>query len=173
MSTPAAPPEGRRNGAVEMIMSAPPVTIEPAANLAEAAERMISRGVGSLLVVDTGGQLIGILTDGDFTARRAGFPFSTFRAPQVLGEWLGDEGVERLYREVRRRRVSDVMSTRLCTVEAGEHVEQVLRLMLEHDIKHVPVVDDGRPIGIVARHDLLKLLLDCLPMKAASGEEER
>lgn len=144
------------------IMTPSPVTIRADASLASAAELMLDRGIGSLPVVDEDGRLVGIITDSDFGAREAGVPFSTFRAPQVLGSWIGKEGVEKAYEAARSRRVEEIMSAPVHTVDEEGTLEDVLLTMLRHDIKHVPVVRDGRPVGMVARHDLLKLLLETL-----------
>ncbi|MFW6083651.1 MAG: CBS domain-containing protein [Gemmatimonadota bacterium] len=153
------------------IMSRPPITIGPEVSLADAAELMLDRKVGSLLVVDSAGRLIGIITDSDFAAKSAGIPFSTLRRPQVLGQWLGAEGVDRIYREACRRTVAEVMTSHVHTVAADERVEKALRLMMDQDIKHVPVLDDGKPLGMIARHDLLKMMLETLP-GASEGKPE-
>lgn len=152
---------------LEKIMSRPPVTAAPETSLAEAAQVMLDHGVNSLLVVDADGDLCGIVTDGDFAARRVGVPFSTLRRPQVLGQWLGEDGVERVYREARRRTLGEVMSDNVHSVSSEGTVEDVIRVMLDRDVKHIPVVEDGKPLGLIARHDLLKMLYD------APGEEGR
>lgn len=154
------------------IMSRPPITIGPDVSLADAAELMLDRKVGSLLVVDSAGRLIGIITDSDFAAKPAGIPFSTLRRPQLLGEWLGVEGADRIYREACRRTVAEVMTGHVHAVAADEGVEKVLRVMMERDIKHVPVVHDGKPLGMIARHDLLKMMLEALPGAGAGQLEE-
>lgn len=157
---------------LQRIMTRPPITVGADVTLAEAAARMLDAGVGSLLVTDEDGQVVGIVTDSDFAARRAGIPFTTIHRPQVLGEWLGEEGVDRVYREARRRTVGEVMSSRVHSVTADDSIEQVLRLMLDRDIKHVPVVSEGRPVGMIARHDLLKMMLHNLSGSgAAQGDE--
>lgn len=158
--------------ALQPIMTRPPITVTPETSLADAAEIMLDRGVGSLIVVDAGGELVGIVTDSDFAARRAGIPFSTLHRPQVLGEWLGEEGVERVFREARRRTVGEVMSAHVHAVGSDDTVERVLHLMLDRNIKHVPIVDDGRPVGMVARHDLLKMLMRALPGAGSSEPGE-
>lgn len=140
------------------IMTAPAITIQEDVNLETAAERMLERDVGALAVVDGDGTLVGILTDSDFIARHVGVPFSTFRVPQVLGEWLGDEDVEEIYRAARNRRVEEIMSSPVYTVSEDDGMRTILDVMVDRDVKHVPVVRDGRPVGMVARHDLLRLL---------------
>lgn len=149
--------------ALQRIMSRPPITVGPETSLAEAAELMLDSGVGSLLVVDPSGRLVGIVTDSDFAARPAGIPFTALRLPQVLGEWLGEDGVERIYQEARRRTVAEIMTGNVYAVSSTDCVENALRLMMDQNIKHVPVIDDGKPLGMVARHDLLKMMLEAVP----------
>lgn len=149
-----------RNQSIARIMAAPVVHVTPDRDLATVARLMLEHGIGSVLVVDEEERLVGIVTDSDFSARNSGIPFSTFRAPQVLGYWMGREGVERLYREAARRPVREIMSSPVHTVDEGGTLADVLQVMLQRNVKHVPVVREGRPVGMVARHDLLKLMLD-------------
>lgn len=155
---------------VRRIMSRPAVSVGEDTDLATAAETMLEHGVGSVLVVDGEGRVTGIVTDSDFCARDVRIPFSTFRLPQVLGHWLGKDGLERTYREARKRRVTEIMTRPVHAVEEGDPVERVLELMLRRDIKHVPVLRDGKPVGMVARYDLLKLLAEEVGVR---GEGER
>lgn len=145
--------------AVDRIMSRPPVTVPSGTTLAEAARIMLDGNIGSLLCVDGAGKLVGIVTDSDFASRKVGIPFSDFRAPTVLGQWIEGGGVERIYERARERQVDEIMTTPVHCVETGADLEAVLRVMLDKNIKHVPIVRDGRPFGIVTRHDLLKLLV--------------
>lgn len=141
------------------IMTAPAVTVGRTASLEEAAEKMLDREVGSLVVVEESGAAVGIVTDSDFTAKPARIPFSTFRSRKLLGEWLGRQNAEEIYEEARSVDVEAIMSTPLQSVELDDSLDRVLEIMFDHDVKHVPVLDEGgRPVGMVARHDLLKML---------------
>jgi CBS domain-containing protein len=144
---------------VSEIMVQPVVVLRQDVTLEEAAREMLGRRIGCLPVVDDSGRMVGILTEGDFTAREHGVPFSFLRAPQLLGQWVGKTGAERIYAEARRRIVSELMTPGGISVTEDATLEDLLRLMLRHDIKHVPVLRDGVPIGMVARHDLLRLML--------------
>lgn len=143
---------------VRDIMTAPAVTVGPKTGLKEAARTMLDREIGCLPVVDDRGRLVGIVTDGDFIARDAGVPFSVFRAPQLLGTWLGEDTVEEIYEEARDRPVEEIMTRRVHTVAPDDALRRVLDVMLDRDVKHVPVVEDDELVGVVARHDLLRLL---------------
>lgn len=141
------------------IMTAPAVTTTRETSLEDAAEKMLDREIGSLVVVEASGKAVGIVTDSDFAARPARVPFSTFRSRKLLDKWLGKENAEEIYEEARSTTVAETMRSPLRTVELEDSVDRVLEVMLDHEIKHVPVVDDGgRPVGMIARHDLLKML---------------
>ncbi|GAA6733469.1 CBS domain-containing protein [Thermus oshimai] len=143
-------------------MTSPAIAVPLGASLKEAAETMLEKRIGSLLVVDEKGKLVGIVTESDFLKEKA-IPFSTFRAPLLLGRFLGREGVERLLAEAQAVRVEEIMTSPVHTVAPEAPLEEVLRLMLDYDINHVPVVDgEGRPLGIITRFDLLRLLKDRL-----------
>ncbi|HMO79225.1 MAG TPA: CBS domain-containing protein [Pyrinomonadaceae bacterium] len=143
---------------VEQIMSKPVIKISEDASLQEAATLMLENGIGCLPVVGVRGKIVGVVTESSFTAKEKGVPFSTFRAPQLFGRWLSEAGVEKIYAEARTTRVGDVMSAPAVTVEEHESINRAVELMLEHDINRIPVVKDGEPVGVVARHDMLRLL---------------
>lgn len=144
------------------IMTAPVNTVRENTPLDEAARTMLDRGIGCLVVVDLDEKIRGILCESDYTAREIGIPFSTFSSPQVLGSWIGREGLERAYREAARRTVGGVMSHPTHTVAPDARLEEVLELMLERGVRHVPVVENGKPVGIITPHDLLRVMRDKL-----------
>ncbi|KGQ20868.1 CBS domain-containing protein [Thermus filiformis] len=144
------------------VMVSPVVTISEEASLEEAARRMLENHIGSLLVVDREGRLVGIVTETDFLKER-GIPFSTFRAPLLLGRFLDGDGLERVFQEARSTRVSEIMTHPVHAVRPEAPLREVLDLMLTYDINHVPVVDEeGRPVGIISRFDLLRPLMEKL-----------
>lgn len=141
------------------LMTQPVHVVAPDASLEAAARSMLDHHVGALPVVDGAGRMVGILTTSDFAAKGAGIPFSVFEAPQVLGQWLGPEGLGKIYEAARTRRVSDAMTRTPVTVPDTATAEDVVRAMLAGQVHHVVAVRDGRPVGMVSRRDLLRLLL--------------
>jgi len=148
-----------RDPTASAVMSRPVIAAREQTNLEEVARLMLEREIGSVVIVDDQGSMIGIVTDTDFAARKSKIPFSTFELPQLLGQWMDDEGVEGIYRKARSMKVGEIMTERVWSVEEDTPIEEVVRLMLDRDIDHVPVVDGERPVGMVAHRDLLKLLL--------------
>jgi CBS domain-containing protein len=115
--------------------------------------------IGGVPVVNEQGKLTGIITESDFAAKEHGIPFSTFRAPQVFGHWLGGETLEQIYAMARRMTAHEIMTSHVITVTAEQSVEDAVQLLLRYDINRLPVIRDGVPVGMVSRHDLLKLML--------------
>lgn len=147
------------------IMTSPVVTIRDEATLEEAARLMTDERIGGLAVVDAHGGLVGFITDSDFAAKERGVPFSIVTAPQVLGEFIGREGIEKIYEGARRKKVREMMSAPAITASEDETVERVVRLMMDRDVNRIVVTRGDRPTGIVARHDLLRILArpDAIP----------
>lgn len=135
------------------------ITVQGEATLEDAAHLMLQMDIGSLLVVDAGGSLVGILTDADFGVSAAPDAGGQPADPQVLGHLLQDEvQPEQIYRAARTRRVQDVMSAPVVTVTESDSIGTVLARMFQHRIRHLPVVRDRRPVGIVSSRDLLQLV---------------
>jgi CBS domain-containing protein len=108
------------------------VTVHPTATILDAARKMHEAQVGSVLVVDDKGKLLGIFTERDLVRVIAtGVPLDT--------------PIER------------VMTTRLITALPDESLAIVASRMIEHGIRHIPVVDEtGRLVGIVSMRDVLR-----------------
>ena len=142
---------------VKEIMTQPVITITEDTPLQEVAKIMLERRIGGLPVINKSGELTGMVTESDFTAKEKSVPFSMFRAPQLFGIWLGNDA-EAIYASAMNMPVREIMSTSVVTVTGDEPIERVLELILMHDINRIPVVKYGKPVGIVARHDLLRVM---------------
>jgi CBS domain-containing protein len=111
-------------------MTANPRTASPAQSLADAAQIMKSEDVGSVPVVEDG-RLVGMLTDRDIAIRAVA------------------EGVD-----AQPLNVGDVASREPVTVEPGQDLDEALALMARHQVRRLPVVDDGQLVGILAQADV-------------------
>lgn len=145
---------------VRDIMVTPVVVASEETTLAELARTMLERRIGGIPIVDGDGALVGIVTETDFVGTRENVPlaFPTAQLPSVFREWVEEDTFERISREARERPAREVMSTPLVIAEEHETVQDVVERMIEHDVGRVPVVRDGKPIGIVSRHDILTIV---------------
>ncbi len=144
---------------VRDIMSSPVVSVTADTPLPRIVALMRERRIGALPVVDADGKLVGLVTESDLVAVRRSIPFTLKLAAVIYGmrEPTPSEA-EELLAMSRRLTAGDLMSRRVETVEEDRLASEVACLMLTHDRRHIPVVRLGKPVGIVARHDLLKLL---------------
>lgn len=69
------------------------------------------------------------------------------------------QGGERIYEVARQMTGRAIMCQPVITVTEDQSMDDVIALMLRHDINRIPIVRDGVPVGIVARHDLLRMLV--------------
>lgn len=143
---------------VKEIMHQPVVTVGPDATLEQVARTMLDHGIGGVPIVDADGRLQGIVTESDFCGRECFVPFSAFKLPRVFGQWLPKEGLEAIYQAARAMKARDVMSAPVITASEDETVTELVRRMVERDVKRLPVVRGGTPVGIVTRHDLLRMM---------------
>jgi CBS domain-containing protein len=145
---------------VKDIMTRSPIVVRESASLEEIARLMLDQRIGGVPVVDIEGRLSGIVTESDFCGDDAFVPFTIYQSPRVLQQWIGPDGVERIYAAARSLTARDVMRVPVITADEDESVTDLVKLMIHHDIARVPVVRDGAPIGIVTRHDLLRLIVN-------------
>lgn len=139
------------------IMTTDPITVPPDTPIEAVAALMADRGISGLPVVDADGRLVGIVTDGDLMRRlsaKEDKPASVFAA--LLGA-TADQAMA--YARAHGRRVRDVMSTNLATVTEDATVEEVAHILETKRIRRVPVVRDGRLVGVVSRADLLRAVM--------------
>ena len=144
---------------VSQIMRQPVVSMTEDDTLEEAARVMLENNVRGVPIVNSEGKLTGFLSVSDFLAKDKRIPFSRVSALQLFGKWLDHEGIEKSYDEARRTPIKEVMSRTVFAVTEDETVDRVVELMVHHDLNRIPVVRDGVPVGIVARFDLLRMLL--------------
>ena len=145
---------------VRTIMTSPVVTVSPELTVAEAADVLADHQIGAVPVVDAGGKIVGLLRDEDLLVTEA-----RLHVPTVV-EFLGAElvwppSVHRYEDELRKAAASTVallMTTEVDTVRSTDAVEKVATLMHDKGLSHVPVVDDGVLVGMVARADLVRFV---------------
>jgi CBS domain-containing protein len=114
---------------VRDVMTSDPVTVEPSATVEEAAQKMKESDAGAVLIVD-GDELKGIVTDRDI-------------AVDAVAEGEGGDA-----------KVEDVASTDPATVSPDDEIDKAIETMREQKVRRLPVVEDGKPVGVVSIGDL-------------------
>ena len=143
---------------IKNLMSSPVITIHVDSSLREAAELMIKNKVGCLPVINDKDELVGILSESDFIAKSHNIPFSRYDAPQLFGNWLSKDAIERMYKEASNIKIRDIMTKQVITVKEEDTVEDLVNLLIKHGFYRFPVVKNKKPVGIVSKRDFLKLI---------------
>jgi CBS domain-containing protein len=115
---------------IREVMTTNPVTLAPDAPIAEAARAMRDNDTGAILVSE-GDHVRGLVTDRDIAVRAVA------------------DG-----RDPDRTSVGEIATTDLRTVDADSSVEDAIAVVRGSDVRRVPVVEDGKPVGIVSIGDL-------------------
>jgi CBS domain-containing protein len=110
-------------------------TVAPRATVFEAIEIMAEKNVGALPVVD-GGKLIGVISERDYT-----------RNVILKG------------RSSKETSVQEIMTSNMVTARPGDDLAQCMKLMTEKRVRHLPVMDGEKMIGILSVGDLLKWII--------------
>lgn len=138
------------------IMTPDPVCISPDASISEAIGVMLERKFSGLPVLDAGGSLVGIVTEGDLLRRTE--TGTQRKRPRWIEFLLGPGRLASEYVQTAGRKVSDVMTPEVRTVTEDAPLDAVIHLMERHQIKRVLVVRDRKLVGIVTRANLLQAL---------------
>ena len=138
------------------VMTVGVVTVAEDAPVHEAIRLMLQRKISGLPVVDASGALSGIVTEGDFL-RRAELGTER-RAPRWIEFLLGPGKLAENYVHAKGRKVRDVMTETVQTVEEDTPLSDVVEIMERKHVKRVPVLRAGKLVGIVTRTNLLHAL---------------
>src|SRR6478752_4482417 len=141
---------------VRAIMTSPVISVAPDSTVLEAIRIMLQRHISGLPVIEKGGELVGIVTEGDFLRRAE--TGTQRRRPRWLEYlvgpgWLADE-----YARSHGRKVHEVMTADPVSVGEDATLEEVVRLMEKRHIKRVPVVRGAEVVGIISRANLVHAL---------------
>jgi CBS domain-containing protein len=143
------------------IMTSPAITITADRPVSEAAARMLEKSVGSLAVVDADGQFVGLLSESNYLPEESVLPYLRQSVLRILGSELGDpENIEEVIHNTRNTLVGDAMHKNASTVAPDTHLAEVAKLMVGSGAHHLPVIVDGKPVGMISRHDLLTLFAE-------------
>ena len=122
------------NDSVKEIMTREAVSITPKYSIRESVDLMLEKGIGSLPIVDKEDKLVGIVTERDFALALAG--------------------------SLTTETVGDIMIKDVITTTPGTPIESCSKIMVRNNLRRIPVVEEGKLIGIVTSTDILRFFGD-------------
>lgn len=147
---------------VKDIMVSPVISVSEDTTLEEVAKIMIKKRIGCIPVVGKKSEFLGIITENEFTSYEQKFPFSRYYAPKLFGKWITKDNIDEMYIAARTIYAKDLMNTNPVTAEMDEPIFDLLNKMMDQSVDRVPILHNKRIVGIVTRHDLLKLIVEDL-----------
>ena len=145
---------------VKDIMTREVKTVSPETEIAQAAKLLLSERINGVPVVNKTGEVMGILCQSDLIAQQKSIPIPSLFT--LLDGYIPLTLLSRLDKEVEKiaaTKVDHAMTPNPTTVNSDTDIEKVAALMVEKNYHTLPVVDDGKLVGIVGKEDVLKTLL--------------
>jgi CBS domain-containing protein len=139
------------------VMTLNVISVTPDSSILHAARRMLQKNISGLPVVDDAGNLVGIITEGDFL-RRTEIGTQRRRA-RWIEFLLGPGKLADEYVRNSGRKVQEVMTPNVITVSEDAPLEEVVQLMERKHIKRLPVLHGTRVVGMIARANLMRAML--------------
>jgi len=135
---------------VSDLMTKDVVTVTSATSLRDAAELLVEKRISGMPVVDEENAVIGVLSEADILVKAGG----SSPRNRLLG-WLfepdfGDED------KIRAETVGEAMSAPALTISSHRPVHEAARLMVGEGVNRLPVVEDGKLVGILTRADVVR-----------------
>jgi CBS domain-containing protein len=147
---------------VRDVMNVRPITCQTNDKVVEAASLMKKNRISGMPVMD-GDKLVGVISESDLLRLLAAekeegglwlpSPFEVFEVPfRDLIKW---ERMHASVEDISEKKISEVMSKNIHEVGPEDTVEEASAIMTRHRINRLPVVEDGRLVGIVTRGDII------------------
>jgi len=142
------------------IMSREVITLSPDIEIAEATRILLDNNINGAPVVDSQGQLVGILCQSDLIAQQKRLPIpSLFTFLDGLIPLSSTKQLEKEVRKIAATTVSQAMTSNPVTVSPETGIEALAGLMVDNNFHTLPVVTGGKLVGIVGKEDVLKTLI--------------
>jgi CBS domain-containing protein len=142
---------------VQEAMTPHVVTVRPETPLKDVARVLIESGISGLPVVDGRGHVVGVVSEADFLVKGQGAPSIRHRR---LAWLIGDSATTRdQLSKVAARSAGEAMSAPAITIAPTRSLQEAAGLMTANGVNRLPVVENGRLVGIVTRADLVRAYL--------------
>jgi CBS domain-containing protein len=131
------------------VMTGEVVTVSPGASLKEAAELLVENRISGLPVVDNEGGVLGVVSEADVLAKEA-------QGLETHESLLSPDALPTGRTKLDARVAGEAMTSPAVTIEANRPIALAAKLMIEEGVNRLPVVEDGKLVGIVTRADLVR-----------------
>lgn len=152
------------------VMTSTVISVQPNATILQAARQMLQHHISGLPVIDHSGEIVGILSEGDFLRRRE---TGTERKRSRWLEFLMGPGKIAVdYIHSHGCKATEVMTTNVYTVIEDTNLEDIVELMERRRIKRVPVMRGKKVVGMVTRSNLMHAMVSLARAEPKSAKDD-
>ncbi len=142
------------------IMTRDLITVSPEMEIAHAAKILLEKRINGVPVVGGTGKMVGILCQSDLITQQKKFPIpSVFTLLDGFIPLTSMKHIEREAQKISATTVAHAMTPNPVTVTPEMSIEEVATIMVDRSFHTLPVVDEGKLVGIVGKEDILKTLM--------------
>ena len=152
------------------VMTSTVISVQPNATVLQAARQMLQHHISGLPVITQGGEIVGILSEGDFLRRRE--TNTERRRSRWLEFLMGPGRLAAEYSHSHGSKVAEVMTTDVHTVTEDTSLEDIVELMERRRIKRVPVMRGKKVVGMVTRSNLMHAMVSLARAEPRSAKDD-
>ena len=146
---------------VKDIMTRKLITVSPETEITRAAKLLLENRINGMPVVDEAGRLVGILCQSDLLSQQKSLPMpSLFTFLDGYIPLTSSKQIEKQVQKIAAITVAQAMTRDPVFVEPETTIQAVAALMVDKNFHTLPVVDEGKLVGVVGKEDVLKTLLE-------------
>ena len=142
------------------IMTREVITVTPDTDITQATRILLENHINGLPVVDENQRLVGIVCQSDMIAQQKRIPLPSLFT--LLDGYISLTSAKQFEKEVQKiaaTRVEQAMTSKPVTVGPNTSMEDIASLMVEKKLHTLPVVDEGKLVGIIGKEDMLRTLM--------------
>ena len=147
------------NAKVKEIMKTDVYTVTDEANIGEVIRILVDNQINGVPIVDSKENVVGFISDGDI------MKFVAKQNPRIIDMtsfitvWYDTESFEKKMDDLMDLNVMELATTKLVSVEADYDIDEAAKVLGDKKIKKVPVLEDGKLVGVITRSDILRYIL--------------
>lgn len=142
------------------IMTENPIAVTPETKITEAARLLLENRINGLPVVDEAGNLIGIICQSDLIAQQKKISLPSLFT--ILDSFIPLSAPSKMEREIQKVAATSVdhaMTRKPVAVGPDATVEEIATLMVEKNFHTIPVVENGKLVGVIGKEDVLRTIM--------------
>ena len=138
---------------VKEVMTGKVRTIAPSASYSEILKLLIDHHISGLPVVNKKGKVIGVVSEKDLFNKLFPSQKVFYKDPEY---YMNFDRIERDAKAVKKVKASHIMSREIISIGSDEHVLKACSLFIKHKVRRLPVIDNGKLVGIISTNNIYK-----------------